>query len=248
VAEVLEKMKRDEAPAAPPCSDSTVVGDEVHCAGEPWARVVRASCAPPDRFPATAYLWPGELACRGLAVQFADGVRHWVYKAPSLDVASPERYVPKDRGEAERDWIAHAVLSRDGSRLTFHLGGPDYYEFILATRETRLTGAPEMDAPVDLKPLQSSEGITRPRGDMTCVREQLTTRLAARTPSRLIVKLAVSSRGTPARYELLEPARTADRRLVEQVWEAIRACPWSPARDRSGDPVLVWLILPFKFN
>jgi hypothetical protein len=190
----------------------------------------------------------GELACRGLAVEFADGVHLWVYKAPSLDVAFPDRYVPKDSGEAERDWIAHAVLSRDGSRLTFHLGGPVYYEFVLATRETRLAARADMDAPVDLPIPKSAEGITRPRGDMTCVREQLTTRLATHTPSRLVVKLAVSSRGTPARYELLEPARKADRRLVEQVWEAIRACPWSPARDRSGDPVLVWLILPFKLN
>lgn len=60
------------------------------------------------------------------------------------------------------------------------------------------------------------------------------------------VKFAILGNGSPAYFQVL--GDVADRRVGDAIWKAVSGCQWVPGADASGQPVSIWVVVPFKFQ
>jgi protein TonB len=60
------------------------------------------------------------------------------------------------------------------------------------------------------------------------------------------VKFAILGNGQPAYFQVL--THLHDSRLGEAIWRAVSACQWVPGADASGQPVSIWVVVPFRFE
>jgi hypothetical protein len=96
-------------------------------------------------------------------------------------------------------------------------------------------------------PVFATSGHTRPaETEKGCVGRsiRLPRALAGMTGS-VTAKFAVDRDGSVSRFELLSEA---PGEVASGLWQAVQDCRFSPGKDPRGMPVLMWVILPIRFQ
>jgi len=62
----------------------------------------------------------------------------------------------------------------------------------------------------------------------------------------ITVKFAVGRDGAPSRFQMMSQG-IPDRASIA-IWDAIQACAWVAGADAAGNPVAIWVIMPFRFT
>src|SRR5512147_79912 len=78
-----------------------------------------------------------------------------------------------------------------------------------------------------------------------CVQAQLKVPDGVAIPERVKVRFAVLASGQVERFDCLTP--DVPQPVVDAVRDAVTSCVWSPGTDRQGNPVALWVTLPFHF-
>jgi periplasmic protein TonB len=60
------------------------------------------------------------------------------------------------------------------------------------------------------------------------------------------VKFAIGRDGMPSRFDVMSAIQ--DQRIANAIWQAVKACKWTPGADAQGRPTMIWVILPVRFQ
>ena len=60
------------------------------------------------------------------------------------------------------------------------------------------------------------------------------------------VKFAIRKDGTPASFQVM--TQLEDGRVADVIWKAVTSCRWVPGADPKGQPVSIWIVVPFRFE
>jgi protein TonB len=60
------------------------------------------------------------------------------------------------------------------------------------------------------------------------------------------VKFAIRKDGTPTSFQVM--GQLEDQRIADVIWKAVTSCHWIPGADPKGEPVSIWVVLPFRFE
>jgi outer membrane biosynthesis protein TonB len=99
------------------------------------------------------------------------------------------------------------------------------------------------------EPTFAKAGYRLPRlAEGTCLQRSLdvSKELQRTVAGPVTVKFAILGNGQPAYFQVLTHLR--DGRIAEAIWRAVAACRWVPGADPSGQPVSIWVVVPFKFE
>jgi len=64
--------------------------------------------------------------------------------------------------------------------------------------------------------------------------------------STVTVKFAIGRDGKPSLFEVISDI--PDKRIGDQIWQAIQGCQFTPGIDPRGQPQKLWMILPLRFS
>jgi hypothetical protein len=96
-------------------------------------------------------------------------------------------------------------------------------------------------------PVFATSGFTRPaEAEKGCVGRSIRLpRAMAGMTGSVTAKFAVDRDGSVSRFELLSEA---PGELASGFWQAVQDCRFVPGKDPRGTPVLMWVMLPIRFQ
>jgi TonB family protein len=111
------------------------------------------------------------------------------------------------------------------------------------------TPAPQATAPAAAGPSYAAEGSKKPRLlEATCIADNLRLpRDAPLEPGEVVrVRFAVGLEGRPEEFTIV--GTPGDPRIGNAIWSAIQRCRFSPGTDSKGNPAVLWVVMPFRFD
>ena len=104
------------------------------------------------------------------------------------------------------------------------------------------------------EPVVGTEGFSKPRmKEPECMRSSLRLSAALRPlvlPQVVAARFAIGREGQVSRFALTTPiaSDSVQRAIARTIEDAVRACEWIPGRDRDGNAVSIWVVLPVSFT
>jgi protein TonB len=98
-------------------------------------------------------------------------------------------------------------------------------------------------------PVYPGEGFKKPRlVQPACIRDslQLPRDLRLVQGETVTVRFAVGLDGGASEFSVL--GNPTDSRIGGAIWSAVQRCRFVPGSDTRGNPVAVWLVMPFRFG